>query len=469
MFAELKRKGMTLSLLWEEYKRENPNGYQYTQFCEIYRQWLKHTTLVMRQEHKAGQKAFSDFSGGRLPIINPGTGEVSLCPLFVCTLGASNFTFAELFEGETTEAWCTGQARSFEYFQGCPEMVVPDNPRAVVSKACPYEPEVHPDFLLLAQHFNVAVVPARVRRPRDKAKVEAGVGLATRWILARLRNRTFFSIAEANAEIRILLEELNNKPFKKIPGSRRSLFEDIEKQRLAPLPPNRYEYAHIERARVRKDYHVEIGGCFYSVPHQLVGQRIEARITKTTVEILFKGRRVASHPVGSRPGDVRRIESHLPSAHRAYNGYTPDRFYSWALTIGPSTHNYVQELFTRRKVPELAYRSSFGLMRLGKTHGAARLEGACQRASALASYSYKTVRLILQNNMECAPLPAEELPEQLHIVHPNIRGASYYSSEKENNNAHSSDARESENSETSRHGEGAGSTTPDAGTQQPAI
>ena len=469
IFSELKRKGMTLSLLWEEYKQQNHDGYQYTQFCEIYRQWLKKTTLVMRQEHKAGQKAFSDFSGGKLKIIDPHTGEVRMCPLFVCALGASNFTFVRLFESETAEAWCTGQARAFEYFSGCPELVVPDNPRAVISKACPYEPDVHPDFLLLAQHFDVAVVPARVRRPKDKAKVEAAVGLATRWILARLRNHTFFSLAEANIAIEALLEDLNNRPFKKIPGSRRSLFEAVEKQKLSPLPVNKYEYTHIERVRVRKDYHVEIENCFYSVPHQLVGHQVEARISKDIIEILFKGRRVASHPKASRSGDVRRVEEHMPSNHRAYNGCTPERFFIWARKVGLSTESFVQELFARKKTPELAYRACFGLTRLAKLHGDDRVEGACQRATALGSYSYKTVKLILQNNMDCTPLPASELPQQLQIIHRNIRGADYYIPKQEKVNADSSDTRNTEKSETARNGEGPGESASDTRPEQSAI
>jgi len=469
IFSELKRKGMTLSLLWEEYKQRNPDGYMYTQFCEIYRQWLKKTTLVMRQEHKAGHKAFSDFSGGKLRITDPHTGEVKMCPLFVSVLGASNFTFVRLFESETAEAWCTGQARAFEYFGGCPEMVVPDNPRAVISRACPYEPDVHPDFLLLAQHFNVAVVPARVRRPKDKAKVEAAVGLATRWILARLRNQTFFSVAEANRAIEALLEDLNNRPFKKIAGCRRSLFEAVEKQRLSPLPPNRYEYTHIERCRVRKDYHVEIENCFYSVPNQLVGHRVEARISKATVEILFKGRRVASHPKASRPGDVQRVEEHMPASHRAYNGCTPERFFKWAHKVGTSTEDFVKELFARKKAPELAYRACFGLVRLAKLHGDERLEGACQRAAALGSYAYKTVKLILQNNMDCRPLPTAELPQQLHIVHRNIRGAGYYIPKEEKNDADTSDTGNSKKSEVARNGESAGDAASDARSEQSAI
>jgi transposase len=237
---ELKKKGVTLSLLWAEYKRDNPDGYQQTSFNAFYRNWLEKSNLVMRQEHHAGRKAFSDFSGGWLPITDSETGEVRPARLFVCALGASSFTYAEPFFSESAEAWCLGQAHAFEYFGGTTEMVVPDNPRAVITKACRYEPDLNPDFLVLAQHFDVAVAPARVRKPKDKAIVEAAVGLATRWIIARLRNHTFFSLAEAAAAVRSLVDDLNDRPFKKLRGTRRSLFESVERDALKPLPRNKY-------------------------------------------------------------------------------------------------------------------------------------------------------------------------------------------------------------------------------------
>jgi len=431
IFNQLKIKGVTVSLLWEEYKRENPHGYQYTQFSEIYRRWRKKADLVMRQQHKAGHKAFSDFSGGKLRITDPATGEVRLAPLFVCALGASSFTYAEPFFSESAEAWCTGQANAFQYFGGSTEIIVPDNPRAVITRACPYEPDVHSDFLLLAEHFGCAVVPARVRKPKDKAKVESAVGLATRWILARLRHQTFFSLAEAKVAVGKLLQELNDRPFKKLPGCRKSLFESIEKSALKQLPKGKYEYVRVQYAKVNIDYHIEIGKCYYSVPHQLVGKRVEARIGPDAVEIFFNGRRVASHPKTRCPGQARTVDEHMPKTHRAYKDWTPARIKDWASTIGPSTATFVEELMARKKYPELAYRSSLGIIRLAKQHGSDRLEGACQRAIAIGCYSYKNVKLILQNNMDCRPLPAHELPTQLQLIHTNIRGASYYARQRE--------------------------------------
>lgn len=452
---ELKKKGVTLSLLWAEYKRDNPDGYQQTSFNMMYRNWLQKSNLVMRQEHLAGHKVFSDFSGGWLPITDPDTGEVKQARLFVSALGASNFTYAEPFFSESAEAWCLGQAHAFEYFGGTPEIVVPDNPRAVVTKACRYEPDLNPDFLVLAQHFDVAVVPARVRKPKDKAIVEAAVGLATRWIIARLRNHTFFSLTEAASAVRSLVDDLNDRSFKKLKATRRSLFEEIEKSALKPLPRNKYEYVHVQYATVRSDYHIELDKCYYSVPFQLVRERVELRIAQRTIEIFFNGRRVASHAKCERANQTRRIDEHMPKSHRAYKDWTPQRVIDWGKTVGQSTALFVERLMSSKKYPELAYRSSFGVLRLAKEYGNSRLEGACQRAIAINSYSYKTVKIILQNNMDCSPLPHSETPLQLQIIHNNIRGAAYFaSSNRENTDANSSNARKSQESQAVRNGEG---------------
>ncbi len=470
IFTELKRKGVTLSLLWEEYKRDYENGYQYTQFCEYYREWLKLINPVMRHEHRAGHKCFSDFSGGGLNIVDPATGVESKAILFVCTLGASKYTYAELFFSESAEAWCNGQARAFEFFQGCSELIVPDNPRAVITKACYYDPDVNRDFLRLAQHFDVAVVPARVRKPKDKALVEAAVGLATRWILAKLRNQKFFSLAEANIAVRELLQDLNNRPFRKLKHSRRSLFELVDKPALKPLPQNRYEYAHIEFVRAGKDYMVTINDCLYSVPHQYTGKLIEARICSSTIELLFNNRRVASHQKCSCPvpGQLHRQDEHMPQSHRAYHGYSREYFVNIATKVGPGTATFVRKLIDTAKAPELAFRACFGIYRLGKLHGNDRLEGACKRASAVDSYSYTTVKLILQNKMECRPLPSE-LPTPLAVVHDNIRGAQYFAQNKENENANSSNTRQPEGSEIIRHGQGVRDSTTEPGIDKPAV
>jgi transposase len=427
---ELKRKGVTLSLLWEEHKNENPAGYQYTQFCEIYRNWLKKVGLVMRQEHKAGKNSFSDFSGGTLKVIDRSTGEVEFFRLFVCALGASSYTYAELFPSESAESWCNGQANAFKFFGGTTEFVVPDNPRAVITKADYCEPEVNPDFLLLAQHFDIAVAPARVRRPKDKAKVESAVGVATRWILARLRNQDFFTLAEANQAVQALLSDLNNRPFQKMKGSRRSLYEEIDKPALKALPRSKYEYMHVEFAKAGNDYHVNIDGSHYSVPFYLVGERLEVRICSSTIEVFHKGTRVASHPKCNKEGQTQRLDEHMPPAHRAYKDWSADRFQEWAAKIGPSTALFVNRLIAQKRYPELAYRACFALMRLVKGHGSDRMEGASQRAIAVGSYSYTTVKLILQNRMDCRPLPVAEMPEQLTISNNNVRGSEYYTSTK---------------------------------------
>jgi transposase len=451
IYRELKRKGVTLSLLWEEYKREHPDGYQYTQFCEIYRAWQKQISLSMRQEHRAGHKVFSDFSGGTLDIVDPETGEVRRCKLFVSTLGASNFTYAEPFYSESAESWCVGQSNAFLYFNGCPAICVPDNPKAVVTQACPYEPDINADFLLLAEHYNVAILPARVRRPKDKAKVEAAVLLATRWILARLRKRTFFSLAEAKIAVRQLVDDLNDRPFRKIKGTRRTLFESIEKPALHSLPIGKYEYTRVLKASVDNSYHIDIDGHAYSVPHQLAGKIIEARVSAQGVEIFFNRRRIASHPLDEKPKHT--LPEHMPKNHRAYSDWSPERMKNWADKVGTVTAAFVEQILLRSEPIEKGYRSCFGIMRLAKLHGNERMEGACRRASAIGSYSYKTVKLILQNKMECRPLAEPVTSQQLTLLHSNVRGAQYYKKE-ETNDADSSDTGEFEGSEAERDGQG---------------
>jgi transposase len=420
MHEELKKKGVTLSQLWIEYRQDFPDGYGLTQFCDIYRLFAKSMNISMRQTHLVGHKAFSDFAGKTLPITNPYTGEVTQAHLFVCTLGASNFTFAELFNDETTESWCNGHAKAFQYFDGVPQIVVPDNPKPVITKACPYEPEVNPSFSQMAAHFDVAIIPARVRKPKDKAKVEAAVGLATRWILAVLRNRKFFSLAEANSAASELLEKLNDSPFKKLPGSRRSLFESLEKPALRPLPASAFEYAHIKNASVNIDYHIEYDRHFYSVPHHLRKELVEIRATSTTVEIFFKGTRIASHPRNFTPHQHTTINEHRPKSHQEYGEWPPDRIIKWANKIGPGATQLVEAIMQQRALPEQGYRSCMGILRLSKTFGDSRLDAACARALAIRALSFKSVKSILSTGLDQRPLP--EQPQQLAIVHPNIRG-----------------------------------------------
>jgi transposase len=426
MHQELQKKGVTLALLWEEYRQDHPDGYQLSQFREIYRQWSKTVDLVMRLDHKAGEKAFSDFAGTTLPIVDENTGLVTPAHLFVCALGASNYTYARLFWREDCEAWCTGQALALEFFNGSVEILVPDNPKPVVTKASPYEPDINPSFAQMASHFGVAVIPARVRRPKDKAIVEAAVGLATRWILAVLRNRTFHSLGEANQAVEELLVRLNDKSFKKMPGSRRSRYEEVDKPALKPLPKERYEYTHIKFASVHiADYHVEYDRCWYSVPHAYRGRKVEVRATYTTVEIFLKGKRIASHARHFVAASRSTVNEHRPKEHRQYGDWPPERILRWAAKIGPATKAVTEKLMDRQQHPELGFRACFGILRLAKVSGNERLEAACQRAIAINAYSFKSIKSILDSGMDKRPML--EKPRQLNIVsHENLRGPSAF-------------------------------------------
>jgi transposase len=421
IYTELKRKGVTLDLLWQEYKAVHPDGYQITQFCEIYRQWRKTIDLVMRQEHKAGHKAFSDFAGTTLPIVDAGTGEVRFAHLFVCALGASSYTFARLFWNETSESWCNGHALAFSFFHGCPDIVVPDNPKPVITKACPYEPDVNPSFAQMAAHFDVVVIPARVRKPKDKAVVEAAVGVATRWILAALRNRTFFSLAEANDAVQMLLTKLNSRPFKKMPGSRLSRFEEIDKPALKTLTPEKYEFVHIQKASVHiADYHVEFEKCWYSVPFHYRGREVEVRASAHTVEIFLRGKRIACHARHISPGKRTTVREHRPKNHQDYGDWPPERLVRWAAQMGPETKALIEKILGQAEHPEQGYRTCFGILRQAREVGNGRLNAAAGRALAINACSVKSIKSILAHGLESRPLP--ERPPQLTVIHTNIRG-----------------------------------------------
>src|SRR5665647_1432940 len=425
---ELKRKGVTLYLLWEEYQAETRDGYGYSRFCELYGEWAGKLDLVMRQEHRAGEKLFVDYAGQTLPVVGRETGEVRETQVFVGVLGASSYTYAEATWTQGLPDWIGSHVRAFEFFGGVPEIVVPDNLRSGVSKVCLYEPDVNPTYQEMAAHYETAVIPARVAKPRDKAKVEVGVQVVERWILARLRHRTFFSLAETNQAIRELLDRLNERPFRKLPGSRKSLFESLEKPVLQPLPQSRYEYAEWKKARVNIDYHVESEGHYYSVPHRLVKKQLEMRVTAETVECLLKGKRVASHRRSRVKGGHTTLPEHMPSSHRRYADWTPSRMISWASQTGPYTRKLVQQILESRPHPEQGFRSCLGLMRLAKTYGADRVESACERALAIKARSYRSVKSILENKLDGNPVIGNS-KEGSPIEHANVRGAAYYSSE----------------------------------------
>ena len=422
---ELRRKGVTLQLLWLEYKEREPGGYQYTQFCRLYRVWQGRLDLVMRQEHRAGEKLFVDFAGMTLPITDPDTGEVWQAQLFVAVLGASNYTYAEALASQALPHWITAHVNAFAFFKGCTRLIVPDNLRSGVSRPHRYEPIINPSYAELAAHFGCAIIPARSGKPRDKAKVESGVLVAERWVLAALRQRTFFSLAEANIAIAERLRWLNERPFRKLPGSRLELFETLDRPALRPLPAHPYEFATWKTAKVNIDYHVEVERHWYSVPYGLVGQVCDIRVTVAVVEVLHRGHRVASHRRSAQQGRFTTEPAHMPEAHRRHAQWTPGRIFAWAERSGPATAELVTLIMASRPHPEQGFRSCLGIMRLGRRYGEARLEAAATRALAVRAHSYRSVESILKAGLDGLPLPGEELGPTIGH-HANVRGPGYY-------------------------------------------
>jgi transposase len=420
---ELRRKGVTLMLLWQEYKATYPEGLQYSRFCDRYQAWRGQRDLVMRQTHRAGEKLFIDFCGQTAAIVDRQTGEIRPVQIFVAVLGASNYTYAEAVASQGLADWIGAHVRAFQFYGGVTEILVPDNLASGVTKTCRYEPDLNATYAEMAAHYGVAVVPARVRKPRDKAKVEAGVLLVERWILARLRNQVFGSLTALNRAIATLIEALNARPFKKLPGSRRSAFEAIDRPALNALPARPYEFAHWKQAKVHVDYHVEVEGHYYSVPHTLVGRKVDLRHTATTVEIFHRGQRVASHPKVEQRGRHSTVDSHMPPHHR-FARWSPERLRRWAEQSGPATAQLIEAILTTRRHPEQGYRSCLGILRLGERFGAGRLEAACQRALAINARSYRSVESILAHGLDAQPVTSPESPQTL--PHANLRGPEYF-------------------------------------------
>ena len=380
MHQELRHKGVTLMLLWEEHKATQPDGLQYSQYCEHYRRWAARLKPSMRQVHRAGERCFVDYAGHTVAVIDPRTGELRTAQIFVAVLGASHYCYAEATWGQSLPDWIGSHGRALRYFGGVPELLVPDNLASGVTRAHRYEPLLNPTYREMATHYGTAILPARVRKPRDKAKVETAVQLVERWILARLRHHTFFTLAALNAEIRELLSDLNTRRFKKLPGCRRELFEQLDRPVMKPLPAARYAYAEWKKARVHIDYHVEVLEHYYSVPYQLVKQELDVRISANTVELLHEGKRVASHCRSALKGRHTTLTAHMPRAHQQYAEWTPQRLVRWAERSGPATAELVATILGSRAHPQQGFRACLGIMRLGKTYTDARLESACRRA-----------------------------------------------------------------------------------------
>jgi transposase len=430
LYRELRRKDVTLQLLWAEYIKDNPQGYKYSYFCEIYQKWRGTLEVSMRQHYRAGEKTMVDFAGKTVPITDPVDGSIWQAHVFVAILAATNFTFALATRDETLESWISGQIHAFEYFGGVTEQLIPDNPKAVVHKACRYEPEINRTYHEMATHYGIAVIPTRPRKPKDKAKVEKAVQLVEYWIMARLRKRTFFSLEELNRAILELLVEMNNKPFQILEGSRRSMFEDLEKPLLKPLPAQRYEFARWKSAKVNIDYHVEAEKNFYSVPYQLVKEQVDVRLTAGAVEILHKGKRVASHERLRGKGRFITLPEHMPKAHQKHLQWTPSRILRWASESGPQTGALVHAIMDSKPHPEQGYRACIGLIRLGERYTVKRLEAACARALIFNTLSYSSVNSILKKGLD--QLPRVETLTAAPICHQNVRGSEYYLTEGQN-------------------------------------
>jgi transposase len=427
---ELRKKNVTLYLLWEEYRSDHPqDGYGYSQFCYHFRQWQARLQVTMRQAHKAGDKLFVDYAGQTVEVIDPSTGEIQEAQVFVAVMGASNYTFAEATWTQQAQDWIASHQRAFIFFSGVPAQLVPDNLRSGVNKSDRYEPELNATYWALAAHYGTTVMPARPYKPRDKAKAEAGVQVVQRWILARLRHRQFFSLAELNQAIRELLVVLNTRPFKRLEGCRQSQFEKVDKPALKALPTGTFEFFRIKKVRLGFNYHIEIDHHHYSAPYQLVKKELEARITARTVEFLHKGQRVAMHPRSFVEKAYTTAKEHMPAAHRAYMEWTPGRILNWANTIGPGAVKMAHHLLEGREHEAQAYRSCLGLLSLSKKFGAGRMEAACLRALHLRTHTYRCVLNILESGFDSKPLPQPSTQEELFedfVQHPNLRGSGYY-------------------------------------------
>jgi transposase len=423
---------LTLLLVWQEGRESDPSGYGYSRFCDLYRRWLKKLDLVLRQEHRAGEKMFVDYAGATIPIHDPQSGAVHPAAVFVAVLGASSYTFAEATAGQDLRSWTGSHMRAFEFFGGVVEVVVPDNLKSGVTHPSYYEPDLNPTYHDLGEHYGVAIIPARPYRARDKAKVEVGVQVVQRWIVAALRKRKFFSLEEVNQAIGELLVRLNQRPFRKRAGNRASLFAQLDQPALKPLPATRYQFGEWKVARVNIDYHIEIERHYYSVPYALVHQQVEVHLTGETLEVLHRGVRVASHVRSYQPGKATTLTEHMPKAHQKYVGRTPSKLIEDGQQIGLYTGQLVEAILAAKRHPEMGFRSCMGILRLAKSYPAERMEAAARRALRARAFNCKSMESILHNQLDRLPLPGDP-PVPPAVEHDNIRGADYFDSPPEAN------------------------------------
>ena len=424
---ELKRKGVTRQLLWEEYRFQHPDGYGYTQFCEYYSRWKSKLAPVLRQRYIAGEKTLVDWAGMTIPWLNAAEQQDEEAFLFIAVLGASNYTFAEAFANQQLFNWIEAHIHAFEFFGGVSQVLVPDNPRTGVRRACYYEPELNRTYEEMGVHYGTVILPTRPYAPRDKAKAESAVLHAERRLLAALRDQTFFGVGQINSALRPLLAQLNARPFQKMHGSRRALFEKLDQAALQPLPAHRYQIGYWRKAQATIDYHVQVDWHAYSVPYTLARQTVEVRLSARTVEIFHQGRRVALHARSFQRGDFTTDPAHRPKSHQHHLDWSPGRLIDWGKTIGPHTGQAVRALLASKPHPEQGYRSCLGLRRLARDYGPERMEAACHRALHLHSVSYKSLHSILKTGIDQQPLPSPKRPVSVPLsTHANLRGAPYY-------------------------------------------
>jgi transposase len=424
LVCELKRPGVNLMVLWEEYRAVHPDGYGYSRFCDLMREFEARLSPVMRQEHRAGDKVFVDYSGKKIGVTDPVTGVVRFAEIFVAVLGASSFTYCEATWTQTLPDWIGAHVRMFRFFGGVPRLAIPDNLKSGVTKTSFYDPEINLSYGRMAAHYGVGILPARPRRPKDKAKVEAGVRFAQSYILGRLRRQTFFSLAEANQAIAGMVARINDHIMRRLGVSRRHLFETIEHPALGELPETDYEFAEWGFARVSLDYHVEVSGFFYSVPHQFIRLQVDTRATERIIEIFHQGKRVAVHQRrygGAKHGTD---PEHMPNAHRRYAEWTPERFRRWGAAIGPNTEGLVIAILARRPHPEQGFRTCLGVLRLFKDLDQTRAEAVAARAVACEAFTYKSIASIIASKLDRATTASSE--PQAVLTHGNLRGSKYF-------------------------------------------
>lgn len=418
--SELAHKGVTRKLLWREYRAQYPDGCQYSAFCRDYERWLGRQDAVMRFEHTPGDKLFVDYAGKTMAVIDRHTGEVQVAQVFVAALGASHYTYVEATLTQSVADWLASHVRALEYFGGVPQAIVPDNLKSGVHRPCRYEPDLNPSYQDFAEHYGVAILPARVRKPRDKAKVEVAVQGIERWIMAPLRHQSFFSLADLNQALRAQLQQYNEQPLSREAGTRNSRFLELDQPALRPLPQRPYEYATWKRAKVFLDYHLEFERRYYSVPYRLIGKSVDLRITRHVIEVYYRGQAVARHLKATGSHRFITEATHRPDRHRAVIDLSHERLLERAEAVGPATATLLREQVARRAHPDEALRASLGILRLAHDFSASALEQACERALALQTYSYRAVRTLIITPAASPP------PSTAPVMHDNVRGARYF-------------------------------------------